>query len=204
MKKSGIVVFVVAAIAASLLFAADNKRDLEGAKVLKDEKVTGDSYNSLAKDTGTPVSIVVNQDTSFTGDNPIKSQTVQVVEFQGKKALKIRANFSNEIRCAFVFDKPISAEGYKHLSFKIAGPFEGDGGAYNIGLLYTDAKANGERVGSFYSSHITDKEWTDAQIDLTADELWGNNFTPDKKIYCLQFWAGGQKYIYVTDLKLTK
>lgn len=203
MKKTKIVLMTVAVLATSLLFAAD-KRDLDGAEIVKGEQVTGDSYNSLAADTGAPVKITVTEDTSYTGTNPIKSQSIQVVKFQGKKALKIRANFDNEIRCAYVFDKPISAKDYKHLSFKIAGPFEGDGGAYNIGLLYTDAKASGERNGSFYSSHITPDGWTEVEIDLTADELWAKNFTPDKMIYCLQFWAGAQKYIYVTDLKLSK
>lgn len=201
-KTKKIVAVLVAALSVTMLFAAD-KRDLEGAVVLE-EKVTNETGNNLKKTTGDAVTIVVNKDTSFKSGDAVKAPSCKVVEFKGEKALKIRANYNNEIRCAFVFDEPLSAEGFTKLHFKIAGPFTGDGGAYNIGLLYTEAKGSGERIGSFYSSHITDDDWTTVDIDLKADELWGNNFTADKKIYCLQFWAGGQKFIYVKDLELTK
>jgi len=201
-KTKKIIAILVAILSVSLLFA-DTKRDLEGAEIVNEE-VTNETGNNLKETTKIPVTIVVNKDTSFTSNDDIKSPSCKVVKFKGEKALKIRGNYSNEIRCAFVFDKPLSAKGFTHLHFKIAGPFTGDGGAYNIGILYTDAKGSGERIGSFYSSHITNDSWTTVDLDLTKDEIWGNNFNENRNIYCLQFWAGGQKYIYVKDLELTK
>ena len=201
MKKA--IAVVAVAMFACVAFAAAPK-DLEGATLLTTEVATDTTGNTLAKDTGVPVKIVVTTDTSFAAGNPKKSPKPQVVEFKGEKALKIRCNYDNEIRCAFVFDKTISAKGYKHLHFKIAGPFTGDGGAYNVGLLYTDTKENGERIGSFYSSHICPEDWTTVDIDLTKDELWSNNFNDARSIYCLQFWCSAQRFIYVKDLSLTK
>src|SRR5574344_2350429 len=199
MKKT--IALITVALLAFAAVAAP--KDLPGATLLEEE-ATDTTGNTLAADTGIPVKIVVDKDTSFTRNDPKKCPKPQVVEFKGEKALKIRCNYDNEIRCAFVFDKPISAKGYKHLHFKIAGPFTGDGGAYNIGLLYTDANDNGERKGSFYSSHICPEEWTTVDVDLTDDELWSNNFNADRTIYCLQFWCSAQRFIYVKDLSLTK
>lgn len=199
MKKT--IALITVALLAFAAVAAP--KDLPGATLLEEE-ATDTTGNTLAADTGIPVKIVVDKDTSFTRNDPKKCPKCQVVEFKGEKALKIRCNYDNEIRCAFVFDTPLSTKGYTHLQFKIAGPFTGDGGAYNIGLLYTDAKPTKERIGSFYSSHIEPSNWTTVNVDLTKDELWGSNFNENRSIYCLQFWCSAQRYIYVKDLTLTK
>ncbi len=165
-----------------------------------DEPVGGASVNDLA-DTIGPVTVVVDKDTSYTSSDPIQGGSMRMVEYLGKKALEVTGNNHNEIRIAFVLDKPASLAGYSTLSFSVAG-FEGWDGIYNCGLLYTDAKSSGERIGSFYVSRISAKEWVSVEADLVKNEVWGKNFSGDKVLYCIQFWTNQAKKIYITDLSI--
>lgn len=167
-----------------------------------DEPVTGASANSLASTIGA-VSIVVSQDLSYTDPVAVKGATVELVDFHGKKALRVTKNANSEIRISFLLDKPSSLAGYKTLEFSVAG-FAGWEGSYNCGLLYTAAKDTGERTGSFYLGRILKDEWVTVKADLVKDEQWGNNFSEDKTLYCLQFWTNQSKYIYISDLALKK
>jgi hypothetical protein len=169
------------------------------AVALKDP-VTGASGNKLSGTVG-PVTIVVDKDTSFTSNDAVQGATVQMVEFLGKKALKVTSNKKREIRVAFVLDKPKSVAGLSTLEFTVAG-FSGGEGTYNCGLLYTSAKDTGERAGSFYVGRISDMEWTSVSANLGFDEQWGKNFSPDKELYCIQFWSGAGSTIYIADLAL--
>jgi hypothetical protein len=169
------------------------------AVALKDP-VTGASGNKLA-DTIGPVTIVVDKDTSFTSNDAIQGATVQMVEFLGKKALKVTSNKRREIRVAFVLDKPKSVAGLTTLGFSVAG-FSGGEGSYNCGLLYGVAKDNGERQGSFYVGRISDMAWTSVTANLAFDEQWGKNFTSDKEIHCIQFWSSAGSAIYIADLAI--
>jgi hypothetical protein len=169
------------------------------AVALKDP-VTGASGNKLAETIG-PVTVIVDKDTSFTSNDAIQGATVQMVEFLGKKALKVTSNKRREIRVAFVLDKPKSVSGLTSLSFSVAG-FSGGEGTYNCGLLYTVAKDTGERLGSFYVGRISDMAWTSVSANLAFDEQWGKNFSQDKEIYCIQFWTGAGSVIYIADLAI--
>ena len=170
-----------------------------GVTVL-DEPVSGSIGNQLSAAVG-PVAVIVDKDTSYVSNDAIKGGTVQVVEFLGRKALKVTKNSRNEIRVAFVLDKPIKLTGFRTLEFSVAG-FDGAEGSYNFGLLWTSAKDTGERIGSFYVGRISNKEWVPIQANLAFDEQWGKNFTAEKELYCVQFWTNQAKAIYVSDLAL--
>jgi endoglucanase len=169
-------------------------------KVL-DEAVGPSSGNKLAESLGT-ATVVVDKDTSFTSSDAVKGASVQMVEYLGKKALKVTKNGRNEIRIAFVLDKPAKAAGYTSLQFSVAG-FDGWEGSYNCGLLYADgAKPSGERAGSFYVGRVQKTAWTAVAANLSFDEQWGKNFSPDKDIYSIQFWSNSTKVLYISDVTL--
>jgi hypothetical protein len=176
------------------------KKTDEIEAVALDEPVTNTSVNSLAETIG-PVTITVLNDTSYTSNDPIQGGKMRMVEYLGKKALEVTQNDHNEIRVAFVPDKPASLAGYSTLSFSVSG-FEGWDGVYNCGLLYTEAKESGERLGSFYVSRISPREWTSVEADLVKNEVWGNNFSEDKVLFCIQFWTNQAKKIYIAGLAL--
>ena len=165
-----------------------------------DEPVEGTSVNNLAETIG-PVTITVQKDTSYTSNDPIAGGKIRMVEYLGKKAIEVTQNNNNEIRVAFVMDKPASLAGYSTLSYSVAG-FQGWDGSYNCGLLYTEAKSSGERLGSFYVSRISPTEWVSVNADLVKNEVWGKNFSADKVLFCIQFWTNQAKKIYITDLSL--
>ncbi len=173
----------------------------EVSERLLDEPVGPASGNLLADSLG-PVIVVVDKDTSFTSNDALKGSTVEMVEYLGKKALKVTKNNRNEIRVAFVLDKPATASGRTSLEFEVAG-FDGWEGSYNCGLLYSDgAKSSGERAGSFYVGRVKKLAWTTVTANLAFDEQWGKNFSPDKAIYCLQFWSNSTKALYISGLTL--
>jgi hypothetical protein len=165
-----------------------------------DEPVTGTSVNTLA-DTLGPVIITVDKDTSYVSNDPLQGGAMRMVKYLGKEALEVTANKYNEIRVAFVPDKPVSLKGYSTLSFSVAG-FEGWDGIYNCGLLYTDAKSSGERLGSFYVSRISPKEWVSVKANLVKNEVWEKNFSESRVLYCIQFWTNQAKKIYIADVSL--
>jgi len=171
------------------------------AETILDEPVGPSSGNSLADSLG-PVTIVVDKDTSFTSSDAVNGASVQMVQYLGKKALKVTKNNRNEIRIAFVFDKPVTAAGRTSLQFSVAG-FDGGEGSYNCGLLYAaGAKSSGERAGSFYVGRIQKSNWTPITANLSFDEQWGKNFAPDKEVYSIQFWSNSSKVLYIADLTL--
>lgn len=171
------------------------------AETALDEAVGPASGNSLAESLGT-ATVVADKDTSFVSNDAVKGATVQMVSYLGKKALKVTKNARNEIRIAFVLDKPASATGKTSLQFSVAG-FDGWEGSYNCGLLYADgAKPSGERAGSFYVGRVRKDAWTPVAVNLSFDEQWGKNFSPDKAIYCIQFWSNSSKVLYISDLGL--
>lgn len=163
----------------------------------------GNTANSLEETVG-PVIITVKTDTSFDfNDFCANGAKAEVVEFDGLEALKVTKNYDNQVRFAFVLLTPASMEGFTRLQFKVAG-VEGAGGVYNCGLLYTEVKGSHDRVGSFYVSETVTDKWTQVDVDLATEEVWGANFGPDKTLYCIQFWSGAATELYVTDLKLVK
>lgn len=169
-------------------------------EVILDEKVGPSSGNILAESVG-PVTIVVDKDTSYISNDTVNGATVQMVEYLGKKALRVTKNSRNEIRVAFVLDKPAKAAGYTSVQFNVSG-FDGWDGSYNCGLLYTESKSSGERLGSFYIGRISAKEWVPVTVNLSYEEQWGKNFSPDRDVYCLQFWTNQGKALYISDLAL--
>lgn len=42
--------------------------------------------------------------------------------------------------------------------------------------------------------------WTPVTANLSFDEQWGKNFSPDKAIYGIQFWSNSAKVLYISDL----
>jgi endoglucanase len=169
-------------------------------EVILSETVGPESGNTLAQTVG-PVTIVVDRDTSFTSNDAVKGATVQMVEFLGKRAIRVTKNNRNEIRIAFVLDKPAMAAGHTSVRFSVAG-FDGWEGSYNCGLLYGWANERGERAGSFYVGRVSKTAWTPVQANLSLDEQWGRNFSPDKEIYCIQFWSNQTQVLYITDLAI--
>jgi endoglucanase len=166
-----------------------------------DEAVGPSSGTRLAECLGA-ATVVVDKDASFTSNDAVKGASAQMVEYLGKKALKVTKNGRNEIRVAFVLDKPAKAAGYASLQFNVAG-FDGGEGSYNCGLLYSDgAKPSGERAGSFYVGRVQKNAWTPVAVNLSFDEQWGKNFSPDKDIYCIQFWSNSTKALYISDVIL--
>lgn len=93
------------------------------AEILLEMPVGPTSGNDLASSVGT-VTIVVDKDMSFTSNDAIKGATVQMVEYFGKKALRVTKNSRNEIRIAFVLDKSAKLSGYTSLQFNVSG-FDG-------------------------------------------------------------------------------
>jgi len=173
----------------------------EASETALDEPVGPASGNLLAESLGA-VRIVVDQDTSFTSNDALKGATAVMVEYLGKKALKVTKNNRNEIRVAFVLDAAATAAGRTSLEFEVAG-FDGWEGSYNCGLLFADgAKPSGERAGSFYVGRVKKLAWTTVTANLSFDEQWGKNFSPEKAIYCLQFWSNSAKALYIRGLTL--
>lgn len=166
-----------------------------------DEAVTGDSYNTLSS-LGSGVTIVVNQDISKDPPVDVQGAAVSVVELYGEKCLMVTPNFGPEIRVAFKFDEPISAEGLKTLKYSVTG-FDGDAGAYNCGIMYEDMNG-AEHLASFYLSSIASDAWTDVTADVTADEQWGNNFNASRKVIAVQFWSGSKEPLFIKGLELSK
>jgi hypothetical protein len=70
--------------------------------------------------------------------------------------------------------------------------------------MYADMASNGEKTLSCYSGDISKAAWTDYNLDLAADEIWGNKFSNDKEIIGIQLWTGDKGPIYMTDISLTK
>jgi hypothetical protein len=173
------------------------------AQVVVLKEAVGPASGNRLADTIGPVTVVVDKDTSYTSGDPVPGADYQTVEFLGQKCLKVKPNARGEIRVAFVLDTPTSLAGYHKLTFKVAG-VDGAGGTYNIGLLYTDAKASGERIGSFYVSAVSSTQWTTVEQNLATDEVWGKNFSEDRTLFCLQFWTNQPKSLYIADLALAK
>jgi len=166
------------------------------------EKLTGDSCNTLAADTGVGVTIVVDKDVSK-GGTEVQGAEVEVVEYLGEKCLKVTPNFNPEIRIAFVFDEPITTEAFSGIKFQCAG-FDGGPGAYNCGLMYAEGNGGAEFPMSFYMTDISSTEWIDFSANLVADEQWGKNYDPAKKIQAIQFWSGDKGPLFIKGLSFVK
>lgn len=171
-------------------------------KALK-EKVNGNTCNTLEKDTGAKVSLVVDKDYSKEEPLDLLGADITVAEVYGKKCLRITANYNPEIRFAIMFDKPVSLKDINHMKFSICG-IDGGSGSYNFSLMYADMASNGEKTLSCYSGDVSKAAWTDYNLDLAADEIWGNKFSNNKEIIGIQLWTGDKGPIYMTDISLTK
>jgi hypothetical protein len=170
--------------------------------IVLDEAVGPTTANTLADTVGS-VTIDWKNNLAAIDKFPIKGANVKVVEYLGRKAIKVSPNFNNEIRVAFLFDKPTKLGAFKTINFSVAG-FEGGEGAYNCGIVYTEKGSGAEHPGSFYLSSIATASWTDVKADLVQNEKWGNNYSPDREAYMIQFWSGSSKPIYITDVSFSK
>jgi hypothetical protein len=170
------------------------------AKVL-DEAVGPTTANTLATTAGS-VQLVWKQDVSKASPLALKGATCKVVEYLGKKCIQVTPNYSNEIRFSFVFDKAVKLDGYKTISYSVAG-FEGGEGAYNCGVMFSPMNG-GEHKAAFYLSNISRDAWTDVKADLVNDEKWNKNFNTTDDCMAIQFWSGSSKPIYIADMALSK
>lgn len=166
------------------------------------EKLTGNSCNTLAADTGVGVTIVVDKDISKGGKEVLGAE-VEVVEYLGEKCLKVTPNFNPEIRIAFVFDKPITTEQFKGIKFACAG-FDGGPGAYNCGIMYAEGDGGAEFPMSFYMTDISSTEWLECNANFKTDEQWGNRYAPDKEVQAIQFWSGDKGPLFIKGLSFVK
>lgn len=166
------------------------------------EKLTGNSCNTLASDTGVGITIVVDKDVSK-GGTDLQGADVEVVTYLGEKCLKVTPNYNPEIRIAFVFDEPITTEEFKGIKFATAG-FTGGGGAYNCGIMYAEGNGGAEFPMSFYFDEIKTDEWVTVDANFVENEQWGNNYAPDKKIQAVQFWSGDKGPLFIKGLSFTK
>ncbi|MCR4736473.1 MAG: hypothetical protein K5829_15865 [Treponema sp.] len=166
------------------------------------EKLTGNSCNTLAADTGVGVTIVVDKDVSK-GGKELQGAEVEVVEYLGEKCLKVTPNFNPEIRISFVFDEPITTEAFSGIKFACAG-FDGGAGAYNCGLMYAEGDGGAEFPMSFYMTDISSSEWIECNANLVANEQWGNRYSPSKKIQAVQFWSGDKGPLFIKGLSFVK
>lgn len=167
------------------------------------EKVTSSSFNTLQKDTGTKVSLVIDKDWSKEEPEDLMGGNITVVEVYGQKCLKITPNYNPEIRFAYIFEKPITLKDINHMKFSLCG-MDGVEGSYNIALLYEEMALNGEHVLSCYSKEISRNEWSTFNLDLKADEIWGSHFSNTKKIIGIQLWSGSKDPLFIKDVSLTK
>ena len=167
------------------------------------EKVTGDSYNSLKADTGVGVSIIVDKDLSKDPAKAVQGASVEAVEYLGEKCLRVTPNYNPEIRLMYWFDEPITMEKFTTFTFDVAG-YEGGYGAYNFALVYEEGKnpSSGEWAMSFYLNEIKADQWSSYSFDLVNDEQWGKNFDPSKHVVGLQYWSGDKGPLYIKNVGL--
>lgn len=170
-------------------------------------KVTGDTCNTLAADTGVGVTIVVDKDISKGGID-VKGASVEVVKFLGEECLKVTANYNPEIRVAFVFDEPISLEAFSKIKFEVAGGSDdGNGGfgVYNCGVMYAEKDGNGgEFPMCFYGTDCSSTEWLGGEWDLVTEGQWGSSLDKSKKVQAIQFWSPIKGPLMIKGLSLVK
>ena len=171
------------------------------------EKLTGDSCNTLAADTGVAVSIVVDKDLSKDGIE-VKGADVEVVEYLGEKCLKVTANYNPEIRVSFAFEKPITLEAFSKIKFDVAaGSDDGNGGfgVYNCGIMYADGRPEGgEYPLAFFGTDCSSSEWLGGEWDLVTEGQWGSSVDKTRPVQAIQFWSGIKGPLFIKGLSLVK
>ena len=171
------------------------------------EKLTGNSCNTLAADTGVGVKIVVDKDMSKDGVE-LQGADVEVVEYLGEKCLKVSPNYNPEIRVAFVFDEPITLEAFSKIKFDVAaGSDDGNGGfgVYNCGVMYADGRPEGgEYPLAFFGTDCSSEEWKGGEWDLETEGQWGSSVDKTRKVQAIQFWSGIKGPLMIKNLGLVK
>jgi len=171
------------------------------------KKVTGNSCNTLAADTGVGVTIVVDKDISKDGIE-VKGASVEIVKYLGEECLKVTPNYNPEIRVSFVFDEPISLEAFSKIAFEVAaGSDDGNGGfgVYNCGVMYAErTSAGGEYPMCFYGTDCSSSEWLGGAWDLVEEGQWGSSLDKSKKVQAIQFWSPIKGPLMIKGLSLIK
>lgn len=175
---------------------------LLGAALLFADPAASTAGNEFESAFGTGVTIVVDKDMSVKGTPELSGATIEEVEYEGQKCLKVTKNSKGEIRCSFVFDTPISCANLNKIKFSVSG-FDGWDGYYNFGVFYTsDGKK--DPVGSFYIGTVSEKKWSTFEKSLVGAEQWGNNFSKKKEVAFVQFWSNNSDVVYIKDLSFIK
>lgn len=189
-------------------FAMFQEEEDSGAKwEATGEKLTGNSCNTLAADTGVGVTIVVDKDISK-GGTEVLGADVEVVEYLGEKCLKVSANYNPEIRVAFVFDKPITLEAFSKIKFDVAaGSDDGNGGfgVYNCGIMYADGRPEGgEFPLAFFGTDCSSTQFLGGEWDLVTEGQWGSSVDKTRQVQAIQFWSGIKGPLFIKNLGLVK
>ena len=160
------------------------------------EKLTGNSCNTLAADTGVGVTIVVDKDVSKGGTEVLGAD------------VEVSANYNPEIRVAFVFDKPITLEAFSKIKFDVAaGSDDGNGGfgVYNCGIMYADGRPEGgEFPLAFFGTDCSSTQFLGGEWDLVTEGQWGSSVDKTRQVQAIQFWSGIKGPLFIKNLGLVK